>query len=89
MPCFTLVQVEVKDKAMAEKALGKMGQAASIEKTSRGTYMVTPAKQNASFRDTFLQRYGIEVATAQAKREGYNVIEREENGEQVLILRQY
>ena len=89
MPCFTLVQVQVKDEAMARKALEKMGLNATITKNSNGTYTVTPEKQDYSFKDEFLKRYSVEVASAKARKEGYKVIEKEENGETVLYLRQY
>jgi len=89
MPCFTLIQVQVKDEAMARKALEKMGIKAKITKNFNGTYTVTPENQNSSFKDDFLKRYSIEVASAKARKEGYNVIEKEENGETVLYLRQY
>jgi hypothetical protein len=89
MPCFTLVQVEVKDKVMAERALKKMGAKASIEKNANGTYTVTPAKQDASFRDTFMSEYAAQVATAKAQADGYTVTRQEVDGETVLYLRDY
>lgn len=89
IPCYTLVQVEVKDRAMAEKALGRMGVEANITPNANGTHTVTPKSAEYGFRDNFLQRYSVEVAKRKAKREGYTVVEKEENGEQVLYLRQY
>jgi hypothetical protein len=89
MPCYTLVEVEVKDKVMAEKALKAMGEEATIEKNANGTYTVTPKSQNYGFRDTFMQEYSVQVATKKAKANGYTVTRKEEQGETVLILRQY
>lgn len=89
MPCYTLVQVEVKNKEMAEKALKAMGQKGTITKNPNGTYMVTPEKQTAEFRDSFLQEYAAQVAMAKAKASGYAVARKVENGETVLYLRQY
>ena len=54
MPCFTLVQVEVRNKEMAEQALKQMGVEADITRNSNGTYTVTPKNQQSSFRDKFL-----------------------------------
>lgn len=89
MPCWTLVQVEVKDKVMAEKALKAMGEEADITKNRDGTYTVTPRNQSSTFRNRFLQEYSAQVATAKAKKAGYTVTRKEEQGETVLILRQY
>lgn len=89
MPCYTLVQVEIKDKVIAEKSLKELNEQADIERTARGTYMVTPKKQSATFKDRFLQRYAMEKTKVEARKEGYKIIEKQEQGEQVLILRQY
>jgi hypothetical protein len=89
MPCWTLVQVEVKDKKIAEKSLKKLGIKADITKNRNGTYTVTPENAPYGFRDKFLQRYGMEKAKVEARKEGYSVSEKTENGEQVLYLRQY
>ena len=74
---------------MAEKALGRMGVEADITQNANGTFTVAPKGTEYGFRDTFLQKYSVEVAKRKAKREGYTVVERTENGEQVLLLRQY
>ena len=74
---------------MAERALKQMGVEADITKNSNGTYTVTPKSQNSSFRDRFLQEYGVALATAKAREEGYYVSRSEENGEVQLTLRQY
>lgn len=89
MPCYTLVQVTVKDKKIAEKALKKLKVEADITKNANGTYSVTPKNQSYSFRDSFLKRYAMEKARQEARREGYTVVEKTENGEQVMYLRQY
>lgn len=89
MPCYTLVQVEVKDKDIAEKALSDIGEEATIEKNANGKYTVTPKKQNVAFKDQFLTEYGVNVATKEAKAQGYMVSRTEEDGETVLFLRQY
>ena len=92
MPCYTLVQVTVKDKLMAEKALKAMGDVkADITKNSyNDTYTVTPQNQsNYSFSDDFLEEYSVQVATKKAKADGYTVTRKQEQGETVLILRQY
>lgn len=89
MPCFTLVQVEVRNKEMAEQALKQMGVEADITRNSNGTYTVTPKNQQSSFRDKFLQEYSAAVATKKAKADGYYVSRQEVNGEIELTLRQY
>lgn len=89
MPCYTLVQVEVKSREMAEKALKEMGEEADITKNPNGTWSVTPKNQRATFRDKFLQEYAAQVATKKARAEGYTVSRTEENGEIQLTLRQY
>lgn len=88
MPCYTVVQVEVKNKEMAEAALKQMGVEATITK-SGNMFVVTPKVQTSDFRDTFLQEYGVAVATKKAKLEGYFVSRAEENGEVHLTLRSY
>ena len=89
MPCYTVVSVEVKDKAMAEAALKAMGITATITRNANGTYTVTPTKPTATFKNDFLEEYAAQVATRKAKAEGYTVVRKVENGETVLILRQY
>jgi len=89
MPCYTLVRVEVKDKAAAVEALRKLGVKAAITRNSDGTYVVTPETSTSDFRDRFLQEYTVAVATRKAKADGYNVIRKEVNGEVQLVLRQY
>lgn len=89
MPCYTLVQVEVKSEALARKALAQLGEEAEITKNANGTYTVTPAKQRGTFRDKFLQEYATQVATKKAKAEGYYVSRTEVGGEVQLTLRQY
>lgn len=89
MPCFTVVQVQVKDEALAKKALKKLGVEASITKNANGTFTVQPKVQNFSFKDDFLQRYAMEKAAVEARKDGYTVVEKVENGEQVMYLRQY
>ena len=89
MPCYTLVEVIVKNKAMAEKALKAMGEEAEITKNSNGTYTVTPKNQSYGFSDSFMEEYSVQVATKKAKSEGYTVSRKQEQGETVLILRQY
>lgn len=90
MPCYTLVSVQVKDRAMAERALKNMKEEAEITKNANGTWSVTPKNQRATFRDHFLKEYTTEVATAKAKRDGYTVSRvYHENGEIELTLRQY
>lgn len=89
MPCDTLVQIEVKDKAMAEKALKSMGEKAKITPNSNGTWTVTPDRNRSFDTDKFNTEYGIEVATKTAKADGYMVTRTVENGEDTLILRQY
>ena len=89
MPCYTLVNVEVKDKAAAEEALRRLNLKASIAKNANGTYTVTPEKQDASFRTKFMDEYTVAVATRKAKAEGYTVTRKEVNGEIQLVLRQY
>ena len=74
---------------MAQKALKVMGEEATITKNSNGTFMVTPKNQSYGFKNTFLQRYAVEKAKKEAKREGYSIVEKEESGETVLYLRQY
>ena len=66
-----------------------MNEKADIQETGRGTYTVTPARQSGTFRDRFLQRYAMEQTRKQAQADGYTVIEKEEDGQQVMILRQY
>ncbi len=89
MPCYTLVQVNVKDKIMAEKALKAMGEEAEITKNPNGTFTVTPKTQSYGFKDKFMEEYSVQVATKKAKAEGYTVTRKEEQGETVLLLRQY
>jgi hypothetical protein len=89
MPCYTLVQVTVKDEVLARKALKKLGLQADIIKNANGTFTVTPKVQSFGFKDQFLQRYAMEKATVEARKEGYTVVEKTENGEQVMYLRQY
>ena len=89
LPCYTLVQVEVKSKEMAEQALKQMGVEADISRNSNGTYTVTPKSQSANFRDKFLQEYSASLSTKNAKAAGYYVSRQEVNGEIELTLRQY
>ena len=89
MPCYTLVQVEIKDKAMAEKALKEIGEEADIEKNRNGTYTVTPTNQNYGFRNKFMEEYSAQVATKKAKQQGWTVTRKQEQGETVLIMRKY
>ena len=90
MPCYTLVAVQVKDKAMAERALKAMNEEAEITKNANGTWSVTPKNQRGTFRDHFLKEYSAEVATAKAKKNGYTVSRvYQDNGEIELTLRQY
>jgi hypothetical protein len=89
MPCDTLVQIEIKDKNMAEKALGTMGEKGNFVRNSNGTWTFTPDRQRQFDRDKFMIEYGIEVATKSAKAEGYYVTRTQENGEDTLVLRQY
>ena len=81
MPCYTRVSAIVKDKAMAEKALKAMGQEAEITKNSNGTYSVEPKSQRYGWNDSFMEEYSVQVATRQAKREGYTVTRKQEQGE--------
>ena len=89
MPCYTRVKAIVKDKAMAEKALKKMGDEAEITKNPNGTYSVEPKNPRYGWNDSFMEEYSVQVATRQAKRDGYTVTRKEEQGETILILRQY
>jgi hypothetical protein len=74
---------------MAEKALKAMGEEADITENADGTCTVTPKNQTYSFKDNFMQEYSVQVATKKAKASGYTVTRKEEQGETVLILRQY
>lgn len=89
MPCYTLVQVQIKDELIAKKALDAIDEEAEITKNPNGTYTVTPNNQSQGFRNRFLQRYSVEKAKKEAKKEGYSIVEKEEEGETVLYLRQY
>lgn len=89
MPCWTVVQVEVKDRIMAEKALKQLGWEADFVQNANKSWTVTPKKTYADFRDKILTEYGIQVATARAKSEGFYVSRTEVNGESELTLRQY
>lgn len=80
----------MKDEEIARKVLDIMGEEATIEKNANGSYTVTPKnQQNSSFKDKFLTEYGVEVASKNAKAQGYMVSRSEEDGETVLYLRQY
>lgn len=85
MPCYTLVQVTVKDRAIADKALKKLGVEADITQNSDKTYSVTPQSTSYSFKENFLQAYAMEKAKVEARKAGYTVTEKGDT----LILRQY
>ena len=90
MPCYTVVQVEVKVKALAEKALKEMGIEGTVTKNANGTYTVKPKQiADRNFRDNFLQKYTTLVAKKKARMDGYTVTEKEENGQTVLYMRKY
>ena len=89
MPCYTVVQVEVKDKTMAEAALKQMKEKGTIKANANGTFTVTPANARASFADAFYKEYAAQVATRDAQKEGYYVNREEKDGEIHLTLRQY
>lgn len=89
MPCYTRVSVEVKDRAMAEKILKKMGIRADIQK-SAGGWIVTPqGAAPSNFERDFKNEYAAEVATAKARAAGYSVTRRDVGNEIQLVLRQY
>lgn len=89
MPCYTRVSVEVKDRAMAEKILKKLGIKADIQK-SAGGWIVTPqGVAPAGFEKSFKNEYAAEVATAKAKAAGYSVVRKDVGNEIQLVLRQY
>lgn len=90
MPCYTLVQAKIKDRAVAEAALRKMGVKAKIEKVGN-VFTVTPEVQTGNFVDKFMTEYQAEMVTKQARADQYTVSRTEdsETGEVVLVLRQY
>ena len=90
MPCYTVVQVQIQDKAMAEKALKKLKIEATITRNARGTFTVEPKEYISDFQDTFMQRYTVEVTKKQALKDGYMLQEKTNTkGETELYLRQY
>ena len=88
MPCYTLVRVEVADEATAHEALKALGIDAAVQKTGNGV-AVTPKTQTSGFEGKFRQEYGAILATKEAKKAGYTVTRKEENGVVKLVLRQY
>ena len=89
MPCYTMVEVTVKDEAAAIAALKHMKQKATIRKNSDGTFTVTPTNPSSGFETKFKNEYGAALATKTAKAAGYTVTRKVENGEIELTLRQY
>jgi hypothetical protein len=90
LPCFTLVQIEVKDKTIAETTLKHMNVKGTITQNSnKKTWTVAPESPPLNFKEKFNTEYGVLLATKRACAEGYTVSRAEENGETVLYLRNY
>jgi hypothetical protein len=84
------VQVEVKDKALAEEALKKLGLKGTItQNADKKHWTVVPENPPYNFTDKFNEEYGVLVATKKARAENYTVTRVEENGQTVLYMRQY
>ena len=88
MPCYTRISVEVKDRAIAEQILKKMGIAGAITK-SAGGWIVTPQSAPANFERDFKNEYAAEIATQKARAAGYSVVRKQVGNEIQLVLRQY
>ena len=88
MPCYTRISVEIKDRAIAEEILKKMGLKGTITKGAGG-WIVTPQNAPANFERDFKNEYSAEVATRKAKAAGYSVSRKQVGNEIQLTLRQY
>jgi len=90
MPCYTQIQIEVKEKAIAEAALKKLNiKGTVIQNSNKKTWTVVPENPLLNFQEKFNTEYGVILATRRAQTEGYTVSRTEENGETVLYLRSY
>jgi len=89
MPCYTRISVEVKDRAIAEEILKKMGIKADIQKSAGGWTVTPQGTAPSSFEKAFKNEYAASVATQKAKAAGYSVVRKDVGNEIQLTLRQY
>ena len=91
MSCYTLIKILIKNKAMAELALKKLNVQGTVVKNGDQFEINLKGQITQQFKDKFLQEYGVQVAIAKAKQEGYSVSRNynAETNEEELVLRQY